>query len=71
MTKLKEEKSYVVSRHFSNVGSVKQPRNVKMVDKRMKKDFRKSKAAAGKGGKRGGGKKGGKGGKGGRKGGKK
>jgi AdoMet-dependent rRNA methyltransferase SPB1 len=38
--KNKEEKNYVVSRNFSNVGGQKVGRNVKAVDKRMKKDRR-------------------------------
>lgn len=38
--KLKETKSYVVSRNFRNVGKAKQGRNMKFVDKRMKKETR-------------------------------
>lgn len=44
--KNKEEKSYVVSRNFNNVGGGKTPRNVKAVDRRMKKDRRATKAKA-------------------------
>ena len=42
---MKEEKSYVVSRNFnSKGGKMKTSRNVKLVDKRMKKDARQKKA---------------------------
>jgi AdoMet-dependent rRNA methyltransferase SPB1 len=41
--KHKEEKSYVVNRSFSNSGSKKAGRNVKMVDKRLRSDMRNSK----------------------------
>ena len=44
--KHQEEKRYVVSRNFNNVGSHKTPRNVKAVDRRMKKDKRATKAKA-------------------------
>ena len=37
---MKETKNYVVSRHFSNAGNSKGSRNVKMVDKRLKKDMK-------------------------------
>lgn len=39
-----EEKKYVVSRNFNNVGSRKTPRGTKAVDRRMKKDTRAAKA---------------------------
>lgn len=39
-SKMKETKSYVVNRSFRNVGKAKQGRNVKFVDKRMKKETR-------------------------------
>ncbi len=42
--KHKEEKKYVVSRNFNNIGSNKTPRGTKAVDKRMKKDRRMEKA---------------------------
>ena len=68
-SKHKEEKSYVVNRSFNGMkGKYSAPRNVKLVDSRMKKDLKKDRARArkekhkGKGGKKGG--KGGKGGKG-------
>lgn len=44
--KHKEEKKYVVSRNFNNVGGHKTPRGTKAVDKRMKKDRRADKARA-------------------------
>jgi len=44
--KNKEEKKYVVSRNFNNIGGGKTPRNTKAVDKRMKKDRRALKARA-------------------------
>jgi AdoMet-dependent rRNA methyltransferase SPB1 len=53
--KKKEEKNYVVSRNFSNIGGSKTPRNTKAVDKRMKKDRRALKARAKKDKKRNGG----------------
>jgi AdoMet-dependent rRNA methyltransferase SPB1 len=53
--KNKEEKNYVVSRNFSNIGGSKTPRNTKAVDKRMKKDRRALKARAKKDKKRNGG----------------
>lgn len=37
---MKEEKKYVVSKNFSNVGGARAPRHIKVVDKRMKKDLR-------------------------------
>ena len=45
-SKQKEEKNYVVSRNFNNVGGSKTPRNTKAVDRRMKKDSRAKKAKA-------------------------
>lgn len=45
-SKNKEEKNYVVSRNFNNVGGRKTPRNTKAVDARMKKDRRATKAKA-------------------------
>ena len=53
----KEEKRYVVSRNFNNVGGKGTPRNVKAVDARMKKDKRIAKARAKKNKKNGGRKK--------------
>lgn len=53
--KHKEEKRYVVSRNFNNVGSSKTPRGTKAVDKRMKKDRRAQKAKAKRDKKKGGG----------------
>jgi AdoMet-dependent rRNA methyltransferase SPB1 len=53
----KEEKIYVVSRNFNNVGGKSTPRNVKAVDARMKKDKRIAKARAKKNKKNGGRKK--------------
>ena len=38
--KQKEEKKYVVNRSFNAAKGGKTPRNVKMVDSRMKKDLR-------------------------------
>jgi AdoMet-dependent rRNA methyltransferase SPB1 len=52
--KHKEEKKYVVSRNFNNVGNSKTPRGTKAVDKRMKKDKRMEKARAKRGKKNGG-----------------
>jgi AdoMet-dependent rRNA methyltransferase SPB1 len=37
-SKMKEEKEYVVNRNFSHFGKSKVPRNMKVVDKRLKKD---------------------------------
>lgn len=37
-SKMKEEKNYVVNRNFSHFGKSKVPRNMKVVDKRLKKD---------------------------------
>lgn len=54
--KHKEEKNYVVSRNFSNIGGAKTPRNTKAVDKRMKKDRRADKARMKRNKKSGGGK---------------
>lgn len=54
--KHKEEKKYVVSRNFNNVGGKKTPRGTKAVDKRMKKDRRAAKAKAKRDKKSGGGK---------------
>lgn len=44
--KMKEEKKYVVSKNFSHVGKSKVPRNMKVVDKRMKKDLKNQKSKA-------------------------
>jgi hypothetical protein len=38
--KMKEEKTYVVSKNFNQGGKSKVPRNMKVVDKRMKKDLK-------------------------------
>lgn len=66
-SKNKEEKKYVVNRNFNGVkGKYNAPRNVKLVDSRMKKDLKKDRARAKKE-KRKGGRKGGKGGKGSKK----
>lgn len=37
---MKETKNYVVNKNFRNVGKAKGGRNVKFVDKRMKKETR-------------------------------
>lgn len=44
--KQKEDKQYVVSKNFSNVGKSKIPRHMKVVDKRMRKDLKHNKAKA-------------------------
>ena len=41
--KHKEEKKYIVNRTHSTVMNAKQGRNIKMVDKRMRKDTRNEK----------------------------
>lgn len=62
-SKHKEEKNYVVNRSFNGMkGKYNAPRNVKLVDSRMKKDLKKDRARARKE-KHKGGKKGHKGGK--------
>jgi AdoMet-dependent rRNA methyltransferase SPB1 len=46
-SKHKEEKSYVVNRSFNGMkGKYSAPRNVKLVDSRMKKDLKKDRARA-------------------------
>lgn len=54
-SKNQEEKKYVVSRNFNNVGGTKTPRGTKAVDARMKKDMRATKAKAKRDKKHGGG----------------
>lgn len=45
--KMKEDKKqYVVSKNFSHVGKAKVPRNMKIVDKRLKKDLKMQKIRA-------------------------
>ena len=41
--KFKEDKKYVVNRNFNRSGKGRNSRNVKMVDKRLKKDVKKQK----------------------------
>lgn len=43
---MKEEKKYIVSKNFSHVGKANVPRNMKIVDKRLKKDLKMQKIRA-------------------------